>query len=33
MVNLKPGAAKQELEHALEGHTVGKGELMGRYKR
>ena len=33
MVNLKPGAAKQQLEHALEGHTVGKAELMGRYKR
>jgi len=33
MVNLKPGAAKQELERALEGHAVGKAELMGRYKR
>ena len=32
-LNLKPGAAKQQVERALEGHILGKAELMGTYKR
>ncbi len=32
-VNLKPGATKQELERALEGHILAQAELMGRYGR
>ncbi len=31
--NLKPGATKAELEKAMQGHILGKTELMGRYKR
>ncbi len=31
--NLKPGATKQELERALEGHVLAKTELIGRYGR
>ena len=32
-LNLKPGAAKQEVEGAIAEHTLGKAEWMGRYKR
>lgn len=32
-LNLKPGASKQQVERAIEGHTLGKAELMGTYKR
>ncbi len=31
--NLKPGATKQELERALEGHILAQTELVGRYGR
>jgi len=30
---LQAGATKQELEKAMEGHVLAKGELMGRYGR
>jgi Raf kinase inhibitor-like YbhB/YbcL family protein len=33
MLNLKPGASKNEVEQAMEGHILGKGELMGKYQR
>lgn len=32
-LNLKPGATKQQVERAMEGHTLGRAELMGTYKR
>jgi len=32
-LSLKPGATKPELEKAMEGHILAKGETMGRYKR
>jgi Raf kinase inhibitor-like YbhB/YbcL family protein len=32
-LNLKPGARKQEVERAMAGHTLGKAEWMGQYKR
>lgn len=32
-LNLKPGASRQDVEQALQGHTVGNAELMGTYKR
>lgn len=32
-LNLKPGASKQEVENAMKGHTLGKAELMGKYRR
>lgn len=32
-LNLPPNASKQEVEAAMEGHVLGKGELMGRYGR
>ena len=32
-LNLKPGASKQEVEQAMQGHILGKTEWMGRYKR
>ena len=31
--NLKPGATKQELERAFEGHILAQAELIGRYGR
>lgn len=31
--NLKPGATKAELERAMQGHILGRAELMGRYGR
>lgn len=33
MLNLKPGSSKQEVEQAIQGHIVGKAELMGTYQR
>ncbi|PYX88265.1 MAG: YbhB/YbcL family Raf kinase inhibitor-like protein [Acidobacteria bacterium] len=32
-LNLQPGASRQEVEQALQGHILGKAELMGKYKR
>jgi len=32
-LNLDPRSGKAELEKALEGHVIGKGQLMGVYKR
>jgi Raf kinase inhibitor-like YbhB/YbcL family protein len=33
MLNLPSGKSKQEVEKAMKGHVVGKGELVGTYKR
>ena len=33
VVDLPPGATRAELDRALEGHTLGRAELMGRYAR
>jgi len=33
MLNLKPGASRQEVEQAMQGHILGKTELMGKYSR
>ena len=30
---IEPGATKEQLMKAIEGHMVAEGELMGRYKR
>ncbi|HZE67960.1 MAG TPA: YbhB/YbcL family Raf kinase inhibitor-like protein [Pyrinomonadaceae bacterium] len=30
---IQPGAMKEQLMKAIEGHVVAEGELMGRYKR
>ena len=32
-VNLKAGATKAQLLHAIEGHILAKGELVGKYTR
>ena len=32
-LNLNPGASKQEVEQAMQGHILGKAELMGKYQR
>jgi len=32
-INLDAGAKKSQLLKAMEGHIIGKGQLMGRYKR
>ena len=32
-VSLKPGATKQQLEDAMKGHILAKGQLMGKYER
>ena len=32
-LGLKPGAGKDEVLRAMEGHIVGEGQLMGRYER
>lgn len=33
VLNLQPGASKQQLENAMKGHILAYGELMGKYKR
>jgi len=33
MLNLQPGASKQDVEQAMQGHILGKAELMGTYQR
>ena len=33
MLNLNEGAAKKEIESAMQGHIIAKAELMGTYKR
>jgi len=33
MLDLAPGATKAQLEKAMEGHILAKGQLMGKYKR
>ena len=32
-LNLKPGASKQEVEKAIQGHILGQTEWMGKYQR
>ena len=32
-VDLKPGATREELEQAIQGHTIGTAEIMGKYGR
>lgn len=32
-LNLKPGASKQEVENAMQGHILAQAELMGKYHR
>lgn len=32
-LNLKAGASRQDVEHAIGAHTLGTAELMGRYSR
>jgi len=32
-LNLKPGAAKKDVERAMQGHILARGEYMGRYSR
>ena len=32
-LNLPPGASKNQLESAMKGHILAKGELMGKYQR
>lgn len=32
-LSLKPGASRQEVEEAINGHTLGKTQVMGKYKR
>lgn len=32
-LDLKPGATKKEVLKKMEGHIIGYGELMGKYKR
>jgi len=32
-LNLKAGASKQEVERAMQGHTLGRAEWMGKYQR
>jgi hypothetical protein len=33
LLNLEPGADKEELTTAMDGHILGKAELMGRFER
>lgn len=33
LLNLKEGATKQQLEDAMEGHVIGKAELIGLFER
>ena len=32
-LDLKAGATRDELEHAMKGHVLAQAELMGRYGR
>ncbi|MGB7434370.1 MAG: YbhB/YbcL family Raf kinase inhibitor-like protein [Candidatus Acidiferrum sp.] len=32
-LNLKPGATKKDLERAMQGHILARGEYIGRYSR
>jgi len=32
-LNLKPGASKQEVEQAMQGHVLGQAGLVGRFRR
>ena len=32
-LDLKPGATGEELERAIQGHTTGRAEIMGKYGR
>ncbi len=32
-LNLKPGATKKDVERAMQGHILERGEYMGRYSR
>jgi Raf kinase inhibitor-like YbhB/YbcL family protein len=32
-LDLEPGASKEDLERAIQGHTLGKAEIMGKYGR
>ena len=32
-LDLKPGASKQEVEQAMQGHMVGQAEVFGMYQR
>jgi len=32
-LNLPAGASKQDVEHAMKGHVVAQGQLMGKYSR
>lgn len=33
LLNLKPGATKADLEKAMQGHILAKGQLIGTYSR
>jgi Raf kinase inhibitor-like YbhB/YbcL family protein len=33
VLGLKPGAKKQEVERAMEGHVIAQAEIMGKYQR
>ena len=33
LLNLKPGASRSEVQHAMQGHVLVEGEVMGRYGR
>ena len=33
MLSLKPGATKKDIEWAMRGHVLARGELVGKYKR
>ncbi len=33
LLELKPGASKKDVEHAMEKHILAQGQLMGTYKR
>lgn len=32
-LNLKPGATKKDVERAMQGHILARGEYLGRYSR
>ncbi|HWY40809.1 MAG TPA: YbhB/YbcL family Raf kinase inhibitor-like protein [Chthoniobacterales bacterium] len=33
MLDLKPGAKRQEVDAAMKGHVIGQGQLMGKYSK